>query len=131
MMQPLSALIFCLCCGSGMWMVALALPLWLRRVPPNAVYGARFASTLADPQVWYTINARAGRNLALLGASYSIVVGAIAAIPSWNHAASLLGATTLLVIVLIANAVRLSTAASRLHSVGKHDGSQGAASSKR
>lgn len=121
MMQPLPAFVFWLCGGSGLLLIALALPLWLRRVPPNGLYGARFGSALADPQVWYAINARAGRNLAVIGAVYLILVAAIAVIPSWNRAAWLLGVTALLVLALIGNTIRLGKAASRLQTMGARE----------
>lgn len=43
--------------------VALSLPLILRRVPRNAIYGFRTCATLADDFVWYEANAYFGRRL--------------------------------------------------------------------
>jgi hypothetical protein len=38
----------------------IALPLALRKVRPNPVYGFRTRSTLADEALWYEVNARFG-----------------------------------------------------------------------
>ncbi|KAB2962289.1 MAG: hypothetical protein F9K18_10025 [Thermoanaerobaculia bacterium] len=38
----------------------IALPLALRRVRPNVVYGFRTRATLADEGLWYAVNARFG-----------------------------------------------------------------------
>jgi hypothetical protein len=44
-------------------MVVLAIPLILRRVRRNVVYGFRTCATLADDFVWYEANAHFGRGL--------------------------------------------------------------------
>jgi uncharacterized membrane protein len=41
----------------------LSIPLILRKVPRNAVYGYRTRSTLSDDTVWYEANAHFGRGL--------------------------------------------------------------------
>ncbi|MBW8883920.1 MAG: SdpI family protein [Planctomycetia bacterium] len=46
---------------------ALAVPLMLRKVKPNALYGLRCPATFADEWVWYEANARSGRELFALG----------------------------------------------------------------
>lgn len=51
----------------GPLLVALALPLILRKVPPNPWYGLRVAATFADKWVWYEANARSGRDFLILG----------------------------------------------------------------
>jgi hypothetical protein len=47
--------------------IALALPLMQRRVPPNGLYGLRVSATLSDEWVWYEANAASGRDLLKLG----------------------------------------------------------------
>jgi uncharacterized membrane protein len=37
-------------------LVGLAIPLAMRWVPPNRVYGFRTRATLEDPNVWYPVN---------------------------------------------------------------------------
>jgi uncharacterized membrane protein len=53
--------------GLGVLFIALAIPLILRRVPPNGFYGLRVPATFVDKWVWYEANARTGRDLAVLG----------------------------------------------------------------
>jgi uncharacterized membrane protein len=45
----------------------LAIPLILRRVPPNALYGVRTKASFASVADWYRINAIGGRYLILSG----------------------------------------------------------------
>lgn len=67
-MEP-SSLIFV---GVGALLMALAVPLMRRRVPPNPFYGLRVPPTFADTRVWYEANAKSGRDLLVLGA---VVIG--------------------------------------------------------
>ena len=50
----------------GVLLVALAVPLMRRRVPPNG-YGLRVPATLADEWVWYEANARCATGMLALG----------------------------------------------------------------
>ena len=43
--------------------VLIAIPLALRRIGPNVVYGYRSRATLSDPALWYEANALFGRRL--------------------------------------------------------------------
>lgn len=52
---------------TGLLFVGLAVPLVLRRVPPNAFYGLRVPATFAHEGVWYEANARSGWDLLWLG----------------------------------------------------------------
>lgn len=63
-------------------MILVAIPLALRRVPPNRWYGLRIPATFADRQVWYEANARMGRDLAWLGAVLLAVALALEAVPA-------------------------------------------------
>ena len=47
--------------------VALGVPLYMRLVPPNSLYGVRVAATELDESVWYEANHRTGRDFMLLG----------------------------------------------------------------
>ena len=100
-----------LCFASGLFLIALAIPLWLRRVPPNTLYGVRFRSTLADPQTWYEINARAGRNLVGIGAGYVLLLVVVMMFGrSLSPAVRLLGPTALFVVALVVNTILLGIA---------------------
>jgi hypothetical protein len=51
----------------------IALPLALRKVPRNRLYGVRTRRTMADDRVWYETNAYGGRGL-LVASAVSIVI---------------------------------------------------------
>ena len=46
--------------GVALISVVLAIPLIMRKVPPNIVYGYRTRATLRDPKLWYDANAHFG-----------------------------------------------------------------------
>ena len=58
-MQGIAALI----AGSGLFISLLAIPLIVRRVPPNSVYGVRTKASFASESDWYRINTIGGRYL--------------------------------------------------------------------
>jgi hypothetical protein len=49
--------------GCNLLFMLLAIPLILRRVPRNVIYGFRTRSTLNNDYVWYKANAHFGRGL--------------------------------------------------------------------
>jgi uncharacterized membrane protein len=51
----------------GLTLTALSIPMILRRVKPNSWYGFRTRQTLANEQVWYDVNAHAGKRLLVSG----------------------------------------------------------------
>jgi hypothetical protein len=51
----------------GPVLLVISIPLMLRWIPRNYVYGFRVAATLADESVWYDANALIGRHMFLLG----------------------------------------------------------------
>jgi uncharacterized membrane protein len=51
----------------GLLLILLSIPLILRRIPPNAVYGFRIQWTRRNPELWYSVNAHAGKWLAFAG----------------------------------------------------------------
>lgn len=53
--------------ASGLLISLLAIPMILRRVPPNGLYGVRTKASFASESDWYRINAIGGRNLAAGG----------------------------------------------------------------
>lgn len=44
-------------------LIAVAVPLALRRIPRNVVYGFRTRATMANDDIWYEANAYFGRGL--------------------------------------------------------------------
>ncbi len=68
-------------------MIALSLPMALRKVPPNQIYGFRTAKTMANTKVWYEANQRAGMNLiaaAIIALIVWVAVELSAGIPKAN-----------------------------------------------
>jgi len=61
--------------GFGVLLVLLGVPLALRLVRPNLLYGVRLRQTLEDPDVWYGANAYIGRFL--VGAGIVAVIAAV------------------------------------------------------
>jgi len=109
---PIPAFVVVICFASGVLLIALGIPLWLRRVPRNAVYGVRFASTLADDRIWYEINARCGRDFVAIGAGYLVLLsGALLFGRSWMMPIRLLGPTVVLVVALMVDTVLLGRVA--------------------
>jgi uncharacterized membrane protein len=49
--------------GAAVVTALIALPLALRKIPRNRLYGVRTRRTLADDRVWYETNACGGRGL--------------------------------------------------------------------
>jgi len=51
----------------GPILIVLSIPLILRWVPQNRVFGFRVAATLGNKSVWYDVNALCGRHFLVLG----------------------------------------------------------------
>jgi SdpI/YhfL family protein len=49
--------------GCAFVFAALAIPLMLRKVPRNVIYGFRTRTTLSSDSIWYEANAHFGRGL--------------------------------------------------------------------
>jgi uncharacterized membrane protein len=108
-------LVVVICFASGLLLIVAGIPLWLRRIPRNALYGVRFASTLSDDRIWYEINARCGRDLVAIGAGYlALLTVAFLFGRSWIVPFRLLGPTVVLIVALIVNTIALNRAATRL-----------------
>jgi uncharacterized membrane protein len=104
-----------ICFASGLLVIAAGIPMWLRRVPRNALYGVRFGSTLSDDRIWYEINARGGRDLVGIGVGYlALLTAALLFGRSWSMPLRLLGPTAVFVVALIVDTIVLSRAGTRL-----------------
>lgn len=95
----------------GYLLVVVALPLALRLIPPNAVYGVRSRETLASRGRWYDTNAKAGR-LLLLGGAW--LIGLSYLHPGWRLDAGALLANAYLIGPLIGAAAWLSRRSRKL-----------------
>lgn len=59
--------ILALYAGISMLLILASLPLIAKKVKPNSWYGFRAPQTLANPDVWYAVNAHAGIRLLATG----------------------------------------------------------------
>ena|SRR5689334_20923510 len=50
-------------------LIVAGVPLAMRRVAPNGLYGVRVPATFANERVWYDANAASGRDLIIAGAA--------------------------------------------------------------
>ena len=53
--------------GVGLLLAAMGLPLALRKVRPNPIFGLRTPATMRNETVWYEANARSGWDMVVLG----------------------------------------------------------------
>lgn len=51
----------------GIIFIALGLPLALKKVKPNWLYGFRISCTLEDEEIWYAVNTQGGKDFIILG----------------------------------------------------------------
>jgi uncharacterized membrane protein len=58
--------------SSGLLLAALSVPLILRKIGPNPLYGFRVQKTLEDPATWYPVNAYAAKRLLVVGLVISV-----------------------------------------------------------
>lgn len=67
--------------AQGLLFIILGLPLWLKKVPPNGLYGYRTSFTLSDERVWYLVNQRCGRNFFFGGIVILAATRALSVVP--------------------------------------------------
>ncbi len=65
----------------GVAMILISIPLIQRRVKPNYWYGFRTRKTLENEQVWYEVNAHAGKRLLIAGILITLAAIVVALIP--------------------------------------------------
>jgi uncharacterized membrane protein len=90
--------------GIGLLLSAISVPLILRRIGPNLIYGFRVKQTLEDPEVWYEVNAYAGKGLFLDGLITAIAPLVLALVPGISVDRY---ALSLLVVVFLALGITL------------------------
>ena len=87
---------------AGLLLVGLSIPLILKKIKPNALYGFRVQQTLDDPSIWYAVNAYSGKWLLTAGIATIVAAGGFYLIPGISldaYALACLGVVgTLLVI---------------------------------
>jgi uncharacterized membrane protein len=45
---------------SGIMLILIAIPKYLKKIPPNLWYGFRVRKTLENPELWYLVNSYSG-----------------------------------------------------------------------
>jgi hypothetical protein len=69
-------------CAAGVLLVVLSIPLMLKKIPPNPIYGFRVSQTLENSETWYAVNQYAARRLVFTGASTVMAAIGLYFIPS-------------------------------------------------
>lgn len=67
--------------SSGLLLAVLSVPLILRTIGPNPLYGFRVQRTLEDPAVWYPVNAYAAKRLLVVGLGISVSASLLFFVP--------------------------------------------------
>jgi uncharacterized membrane protein len=86
----------------GALMFALAIPMALKLVPPNPVYGIRTSKTLSSREIWYAANRSTGIDMVIAG-----IVIAVAALvvprlmPGYSDGAGVLINAAIVIFTLV------------------------------
>jgi uncharacterized membrane protein len=67
----------------------LCIPLVLKLVPPNRLYGFRTRKTLSSPEIWYPANVFAGYALMLAAAVTALIISCVPRVSELRAAAIL------------------------------------------
>src|SRR5712691_11581911 len=51
----------------GIVFIALGVPLFQERVPPNSWYGCRTTKSLSDKEIWFAVNRVTGKDMIVIG----------------------------------------------------------------
>ena len=91
--------------GSGVLLSALSIPLILRKIGPNLLYGFRVKQTLEDPRVWYDVNAYAAKGLFCVGLITVITALAFGELPRLGIAGYAISCAAVFAVALTVNVV--------------------------
>ncbi|NTV37014.1 MAG: SdpI family protein [Anaerolineaceae bacterium] len=87
--------------ASGILLSALSIPLILRKIKPNGLYGFRVKQTLEDPTLWYAVNTYAGKRLFVAGICTSFTAAILYLVPGLSLDAYALACLAVTFIVLV------------------------------
>jgi hypothetical protein len=73
--------LLCMYVCFGLLLSALSVPMILRKVKPNGLYGFRIPATLRNPALWYDANAYAGKYLLATGGVFVLAAVALYFVP--------------------------------------------------
>ena len=92
----------------GALLFALAIPLALRWVPPNPVYGVRTSKTYSDRELWYTANRSAGITMAITGIAIAVAALVVPRLmPDYSEGARVLVIGAIAIFAVVIMVVRL------------------------
>jgi uncharacterized membrane protein len=94
-------------------MSLVGLPMALRLIPPNRLFGVRTAHTLASPDVWYLANFRAGVTAVVLGLIGTVFVARVSVQNSTGEAKVGISVSTTIFIAVATAIAGLSSALGR------------------
>jgi uncharacterized membrane protein len=57
---------------TGLLLAGLSIPMILKKIPPNGLYGFRVPATVNNPAIWYDVNTYAGWRLLIVGLGTAI-----------------------------------------------------------
>src|SRR5262249_13669806 len=93
---------------AGVLLLALGIPLVLKLVPPNPVYGVRTAKALSSREVWFAANRSAGITLAIAGIFIASVALAVPRLlPDYSEGARVLIIGTTILFAVLAMVARI------------------------
>jgi len=94
---------------SGLILAGLSVPLMLRKIPPNGLYGFRVKKTMEHPEIWYPVNAYGGKWLLAVGIGVVLAAVIFVNIPGLTldvYAYCVLGVLVLLFTLAVLATVR-------------------------
>ncbi len=89
---------------SGLILCIISLPMIMKKIKPNGLYGFRVKKTLENPDIWYAVNCYSGKWLLVTGSVTILAAIGLACLPSLSIDAYALG---VLVIFTIAFAISI------------------------
>jgi hypothetical protein len=91
--------------GSGLLLSAISVPLILRKIGPNPLYGFRVKQTLEDPRVWYDVNAYAAKGFFWVGLLIIAAALTFSRVPGWDVGSYALACLATFMIAIVATLV--------------------------
>jgi hypothetical protein len=77
--------------AGGVLLMGLSIPLILRKIPPNGLYGFRLPATMENTDLWYKVNAYSGLRFLVTGLGTVIGVTILYFIPGLSVDAYAMG----------------------------------------
>jgi uncharacterized membrane protein len=96
-------------------MIVTSIPMILRKVPPNPIYGFRTRKTLSDPEIWYEANAYAGKLMFAWGIFIAVGIFEVERIPGIGVAGYSNG---MLLLTLVVGAVVMALSFAHINRLG-------------